>query len=131
MQAAAEDFTERLRSLQNVRVLGAPCMNLVAFHWATASADVFDLADALRARDYHLQPQLQTGRWPAALHVSLNARNLEHTDGLFEALNKEMHALTRNPPESEPVDLESILGDRCASRSARFHPALAQYGSGR
>ncbi len=60
-----------LEELPDLRVLGAPDMSLIAF--GSDSINLFALVDAMKARGWHLQPQLAFRNAPSSVHLTVTA----------------------------------------------------------
>jgi sphinganine-1-phosphate aldolase len=68
----------------DLRLLGRPEMNLVAFTSDTVS--VFHVADEMKARGWYVQPQLGYGDSPENLHLSINPASVRWVDALLADL---------------------------------------------
>ena len=67
-----------VREIAGLRLLGEPAMSLVAF--TAEGAQVFTIADAMKARGWLVQPQLQGLGAPASLHLTISAGHLAVVD---------------------------------------------------
>ena len=85
---AVRDATARLAlgidRLPDLRVLGRPDMNLVAF--ASDGPSVFHVADEMKERGWYVQPQLAFGSSPANLHLSVNPASVRWVEALLADL---------------------------------------------
>lgn len=77
-------ITRGLREIPGVSVLGQPAMGLFAF--TTGDDRLFHIADRLRARGFHVQPQLAFRGVPASLHLSVSPGNASRVDDLLRAV---------------------------------------------
>jgi len=94
--------------LDGVHMVGRPDMNLFAF--TTDEGDVFELADRLTERGWHVQPTYAYGRSPAHIHLTLDPGNAARVDAFIEDLRKSVVGLppTGAPPEAVVAMLEQI-----------------------
>jgi len=85
-----KDATERivgaLDEMPDLRVLGRPDMNLVAF--ASDSVSVFHIADEMKERHWYVQPQLAFGSSPENLHLSINPESVRWVDAMLADLRE-------------------------------------------
>jgi glutamate/tyrosine decarboxylase-like PLP-dependent enzyme len=70
----------------DLRVLGRPDMNLVAF--ASDSVSVFHLIDEMKQRGWYVQPQLAFGASPENVHLSVNPASVRWVDALLADLRE-------------------------------------------
>ncbi|EFF89368.1 sphingosine-1-phosphate lyase [Streptomyces sp. e14] len=113
---AADRLLPALRALPGVRVLGEPAGSLVAFTVTGADdapdlARVLHLADEMRERGWHLQPQLSFGPLPPNLHLTLTPATNDRVEALL-------------------ADLADAVKTVGASEPARPDPALAEFAAG-
>ena len=66
-------LVETVDGLEGVRMVGRPDMNLFAF--TTTDRDVFELADRLTERGWHVQPTYGVGASPAHIHLTVDPGN--------------------------------------------------------
>ena len=69
---STQAICEGIRSTPDLRVLGTPHSNLVAFTSDTVS--VFHIADEMKMRGWFVQPQLAFDCSPANIHLSVNPK---------------------------------------------------------
>jgi len=107
-----------------LRLLARPNMNLFAF--TTVDGDVFELADRLTARGWHVQPTYGFGPSPAHIHLTLDPTNASSAitfgddlaaclDGLPARIElpAEAHAMLaalENPSADAAIDPAMLLG---------------------
>jgi glutamate/tyrosine decarboxylase-like PLP-dependent enzyme len=84
-----------LRTIPELRLLGQPDMNLLAF--ASDQVSVFHLIDEMKERGWYVQPQLAYGASPANVHLSVNPASARWADALIEDL-RESTAKARTLP---------------------------------
>ncbi len=103
-----------IEALDGVELLTRPDANLFAFKTTGATAaeqgDVFELADRLTERGWHVQPTYAYGRSPAHIHLTLDPGNAlrvaEFTRDLEDCL-KDLPK-TESPPEGVLQMLEAV-----------------------
>ena len=82
------DATEKLVTLvenrPELRLLAKPDMNLFAF--TTTDGDLFELADRLTERGWHVQPTYGYGPSPAHIHLTIDPTNSESTEAFAKDL---------------------------------------------
>ena len=82
------DATRRIAAgidaMADLRLLGQPEMNLVAFTSDTVS--VFHVIDEMKARGWYIQPQLSFGNSRENVHLSINPANVKWVDALLADL---------------------------------------------
>jgi glutamate/tyrosine decarboxylase-like PLP-dependent enzyme len=71
-------------ALPDLRVLGRPDMNLLAF--ASDTVNVFHLVDEMKERGWYVQPQLAYGSSPENVHLSVNPASVRWVDDLLHDL---------------------------------------------
>ncbi len=106
MADATERLLARIDALPELRVLGRPDMNLFAF--TTRSGDVFELADRLTERGWHVQPTYAFGCSPAHIHLTLDPGNAARVDDFARDLAACLDGL---PPRAViPEEVVAMLG---------------------
>ncbi len=114
MWDATEKLIAEIRTMEGLAVLGTPQMNLFAFTTVGEEpGDLFELADRLTARGWHVQPTYAFGRSPAHIHLTLDPGNAERVDQLAADLRASLHDLpkTQPPPPAVVAMLASFAGD--------------------
>lgn len=81
---AKEKIVAAINDMPDLRVLGRPDMNLVAF--ASDTVSVFHIIDAMRERGWYVQPQLAYGSSPANIHLSINPESVRWVDAMLADL---------------------------------------------
>ncbi|MFO0547480.1 MAG: aspartate aminotransferase family protein [Polyangiaceae bacterium] len=81
---AKNQIVAAIRETPGLEVMGDPEMCLIAFR--SEEAPPFPLADAMKARGWHVQPQLAYGPSRENLHLTINPSNVKHTAAFIEAL---------------------------------------------
>lgn len=108
MWEATGKLVAAVDAANGIHMLGRPDMNLFAF--TTDEGDVFELADRLTERGWHVQPTYAYGRSPAHIHLTLDPGNAARVDAFIEDLEKSVVDLppTQAPPEGVVAMLEQI-----------------------
>ncbi|MCC6875561.1 MAG: aspartate aminotransferase family protein [Sandaracinaceae bacterium] len=108
MWSATKHLVSVVRETPGLRMLGAPDMNLFAF--TTEGGDVFELADRLTERGWHVQPTYAFGPSPAHIHLTLDPGNSERAPDFGRDLRECMQGLpaSQEPPAQVVQLLESI-----------------------
>jgi glutamate/tyrosine decarboxylase-like PLP-dependent enzyme len=86
VRGATARIVEAIDAIQDLRVLGRPDMNLLAF--ASDGPSVFHIADEMKERGWYVQPQLAFGRSPENLHLSVNPASVHLVDALLADLRE-------------------------------------------
>ena len=96
---AVQDATERLingvNAIPELKVMGKPNMCLFAF--TSDSLNLFQLADAMSAKGWTIQPQFGKPGAPTNLHVSVHYGTVERVDEFLEALSQSVEEVKRMP----------------------------------
>ena len=96
MWGATEKLVAAIEAMDGVHVLAKPDMNLFAF--VTDGGDIFELADRLTDRGWHVQPTYAFGRSPAHIHLTLDPGNALGVDAFAKDLEASLVDL---PPTQE------------------------------
>lgn len=100
--AATRALCEGIRGIPELRLLGEPEMNLIAF--TSDSVDVFHLCDEMRARGWFVQPQFSFHRSRENIHLSVNPKSVRWIDALVTDLRASV-AAARSLPVSPVVGM--------------------------
>lgn len=112
MWSATEVLVAAVEATPGLELLARPDMNLFAFTTAPIgnhpAGDVFELADRLTERGWHVQPTYRFGRSPAHVHLTLDPGNAARAD----AFAADLIAAARDlPPAMEPpAEVLAMLG---------------------
>lgn len=110
MWQATQRLVEAIVAAPGLRLVARPDLNLFAF--TTEAGDVFELADRLAERGWHVQPTYAYGRSPAHIHLTIDPTNAERADDLARHLAE---CLVDLSPATEPpapvVAMLSQLGE--------------------
>lgn len=95
---------------EGVRMVARPDMG--CFSFTTTEGDVFELADRLTAKGWHVQPTYAFGRSPAHIHMTMDPGNASSVDAFGEDLVACVRDLppTQEPPAQVVQMLEMIGG---------------------
>jgi glutamate/tyrosine decarboxylase-like PLP-dependent enzyme len=100
MWDATQHMVGAIDATPGVRLVARPDMNLLAFT-TDGDGDVFELADRLAERGWHVQPTYAYGRSPAHVHLTIDPTNAGHVDDLARDLATcvaELPPATKLPP---------------------------------
>ena len=75
-----------IEAIPDLRVLGRPDMNLLAF--ASDGPSVFHVVDEMKQRGWYVQPQLAFGSSPENVHLSVNPASVRWVDDLLADLRE-------------------------------------------
>ncbi|MBL8742963.1 MAG: aspartate aminotransferase family protein, partial [Myxococcales bacterium] len=81
---ARDALVKGINDIPGLHVMGSPEMALIAF--TSDTVPVFVLADAMKARGWHIQPQLAYGPSPENLHLTINPSNVRWTEEFLRDL---------------------------------------------
>lgn len=101
MWDATQKLVAEIEGMDGIAVLGRPEMNLFAFTTVgDEPGDVFELADRLTERGWHVQPTYAFGRSPAHIHLTLDPGNAARVDDLAKDIRESLVDLpaTSAPP---------------------------------
>ncbi len=97
MWRATETMVARIEAEPHLLLLARPDTNLLAF--TTREGDVFELADRLTERGWHVQPTYAFGRSPAHIHLTLDPGNAANVEAFARELEQCLEGL---PPTETP-----------------------------
>jgi glutamate/tyrosine decarboxylase-like PLP-dependent enzyme len=83
---ATRTIADAIDQMDDLRLLGQPEMNLVAFTSDTVS--VFHIIDEMKARGWYIQPQLGFGGSKENIHLSINPANVKWVDAMLADLRE-------------------------------------------
>lgn len=83
---ATRKIVAAVDDMSDLRVLGRPDMNLVAFTSDTVS--VFHIIDEMKERGWYVQPQLAYGSSPENIHLSINPESVHWVDAMLADLRE-------------------------------------------
>ena len=81
---ATRRIARGIEAIPELRLLGQPEMNLVAF--ASDTVNVFHVIDEMKARGWYIQPQLSFDNSRENVHLSINPANVQWVDALLADL---------------------------------------------
>lgn len=116
MWSATERLVAHIAARPELKVLGRPDMNLFAF--TTVDGDVFELADRLTERGWHVQPTYSFGPSPAHIHLTLDPGNAAHVDALARDLDASLVDLPARL--TVPAEVIEMLASQGAGSLADF-----------
>jgi glutamate/tyrosine decarboxylase-like PLP-dependent enzyme len=86
VREATRQIVDAIDQMEDLRVLGRPEMNLIAFTSDTAS--VFHIIDLMKERGWYIQPQLAFGDSKENIHLSINPASVKWVDALLADLRE-------------------------------------------
>ncbi len=108
-----KDATERIAKavdeIPELRMLGEPEMNLVAFTSETVS--VFHIADEMKERNWFVQPQLAYGCSPENIHLSINPGSVHWVDSMLSDLRESIEKAKLLPSGELAPKIQAAFGD--------------------
>ncbi|HHH30406.1 MAG TPA: aspartate aminotransferase family protein, partial [Polyangiaceae bacterium] len=109
MWEGAKRVIETIEAHDSLEMLATPDMGLFAFR--PTEGDLFELADRLTARGWHVQPTYKFGRSPAHIHLTMDPGNAANAKAFSEDLVRCMQDLPApmDPPE-QVVQMLEMLG---------------------
>ncbi len=118
-----------IEAIDGLRVLGRPDTNLIAVASADPAVSIFRVADAMKARDWYVQPQLGFRGSTANIHLSVQPQCVPHTDAMLADLADSVSDVRRAPRAAGP-DLGAALSgiDPRALDEAAFDGILQMAG---
>lgn len=105
MWTATEVLLQAVESRPELHLLARPDMNLFGF--TTTDGCVFELADRLAARGWHVQPTYSFGPSPAHIHMTVDPTNAVNT----QAFTTDLHACLEglSPRSAPPPEVLGML----------------------
>lgn len=128
--AATRTIVAGVAALPGVRVLGTPEMSLVAFTAEGGGPAAFHIADAMKARGWLVQAQLQGRGSPTNLHLTISAGHLAVADRFLADLRAAVEEARAQPPDEGLAMLLQAAAtmDFTALSDESFAQALALAG---
>jgi sphinganine-1-phosphate aldolase len=129
--AATRQIVAGVRAIPGLRVLGEPEMSLLAFTSDEGGGPLlFAIADAMTARGWLVQPQLQGHGAPASLHLTISAGHLAVVDRFLVDLRAAVAEVRAAGPDPMLGMLLGAAGglDFASLGDAGFTQALALVG---
>jgi sphinganine-1-phosphate aldolase len=110
--AATQRIAAGIETIDGLRLLGRPDMNLVAF--TSDSVSVFHIIDEMKERGWYIQPQLAFGASKENIHLSINPASVKWVDAMLADL-RECVQKARGLPAGE---LAKVVKDMFATLDA-------------
>lgn len=128
MWQATTSLVRAVGDIEDLRVLGQPDMGLIAL--ATERGDVFELADRLTRRGWHVQPTYAYGCSPAHIHLTIDPGNAGHIGKFVADLRCAMVDLpaTQEPPATILHLLEAMVASADGDGSLSPDVLMQQLG---
>ena len=106
---ATRRIADAIDEMEDLRLLGRPEMNLVAFTSDTVS--VFHLIDEMKARAWYVQPQLDFRGSKENIHLSVNPASVKWVDALLA----DLRVCVEKAKMMEPGEVASTVRDAFSS----------------
>ncbi|HJK92873.1 MAG TPA: aspartate aminotransferase family protein [Polyangiaceae bacterium LLY-WYZ-15_(1-7)] len=126
---ATRALLEGIEAQEDLRILGAPKMGLIAI--ASDTVEVFQLCDALAARGWYVQPQLAYGGSPKNVHLMVEPANARMAEPFLADLAecvREVKASPAEGPNEMLVQAAKMLTPEMVEQ--RFDELIAMVGGG-
>ncbi len=118
-----------IAAIEELDLLGAPAMTLLACASRSDALSVFVLCDEMKRRGWYVQPQLGIGDDPASFHLSLNPSNVPRVREFLADLRAAVADAKRRGAPEIPNEILQFLGSLDpASLSAESFRELLQTG---
>lgn len=111
-QEATQRMIEGVNAIPGLRVMGRPDMCLFAF--TSDTLNMFQLADAMTARGWLIQPQFAKPGAPRNLHLSVHYGTVGRVDEFLAALKESVEEVRRMPP-IDVAQMQAVLQDIIAA----------------
>jgi glutamate/tyrosine decarboxylase-like PLP-dependent enzyme len=127
MWDATRSLVSVVDATPGIEMVGRPDMNLFAF--TTTEGDVFELADRLAERGWHVQPTYSFGPSPAHIHLTIDPTNAGRVDDLAADLRRCVVDLpAKAPPPAEVVTMLSAIASTDDAQGFDAGAIMAQLG---
>jgi glutamate/tyrosine decarboxylase-like PLP-dependent enzyme len=93
---ASQKMIAAIDAMPDLRVLGRPDMSIFALESPTLN--VFQLADAMRARGWYLQPQFSADPLRPNIHITVNDSTVPHVEAFIHDLAGAVAETKATPP---------------------------------
>jgi sphinganine-1-phosphate aldolase len=126
VQEASERMMDGVNAIPELHVMGRPDMCLFAF--TSDTLNMFQLADAMSAKGWYIQPQFGKPGAPTNLHVSVHYGTVKRVDDFLAALRlsvEEVKQMTPIDPGFIKAELEKLVA---ANDPQLFEKASALVG---
>lgn len=121
-QKATQQLIAGIEKIPELYIMGKPAMNLVAIASNDPAINVFELADAMKAKnEWGLQVQLACDDAVEALHLSINRSNVPHIETMLNDLASCIAEIKNKPAEEEAF---AISPEVIESMFANFSPEM-------
>lgn len=127
VRACVNDLCKGIAAIDGLDVLGEPDASVMAF--GSTSIDVYALVDAMRSRDWYIQPQFGHGNVPKSIHLTVTPINVPHQAEFLSDLTAcvaELRANTTSGTQSDPM---ATLAAAFAAGQISIPDAIAAIGT--
>ena len=127
VRTCVKDLCKGIAAIDGLHVLGEPDASVMAF--GSESIDVFALVDAMRARNWYIQPQFGHGGVPKSIHLTVVPINVPHQADFLSDLSAcvdELRASATPGAENDPM---AALAAAFAAGQISIPDAIAAIGT--
>lgn len=105
--AATKRLIEGINAIDGLYVMGDPGMTLIGV--GTKDLSLFDVCDALTARNWHVHPQLGQGDVPPSFHLTVMPTHVPQVEAFLADLAAAVAEVRQAP--AKPNELLAMLGE--------------------
>ena len=127
---ATRQLARGIEAIPELRLLGQPEMNLVAF--TSDAVSVFHVIDEMKERGWYIQPQLAFGASKENIHLSINPANVKWVDAMLADLRDSVEAAKSLPAGELAGQIKEMFAgiDAAALTDEMFQNLLGMAGIG-
>ncbi len=101
LKQSTDKIVAGIENLEGIHLIGAPDMSIVAF--GSDSVNLFRLADELKRKGWHVQPQLRFGDVPESIHLTIVPATVATTGAFLHDLEGALQTLGSAEPRPNPL----------------------------
>ncbi|MEM7409332.1 MAG: aspartate aminotransferase family protein [Myxococcota bacterium] len=109
VKQATDEIVTAVDAMPELRILGRPDMNLVAF--AGEGVSVFHIADEMKERNWYVQPQLSFRDSPENIHLSINPESVKWVKPMLDDLRVSTDAAKQLPSGELAPKIQEAFGN--------------------
>ncbi len=114
-----------LKEIPELDLLGFPEMSMIAFNSNSEALSVFELAERMKMKGWHIQAQLKSSVCDAGIHLSISHFNAEHMPALMAALKESVEELKAEAASKAPDPILAMLNPQMIQGlMANFQPEM-------
>ncbi len=128
VRQCALDLAKGIDAIDGLTVLGEPDGSLLAF--ASDDIDVFSIVDAMREREWYVQPQFAHRHVPKSVHLTVTPINVPHRDAFLADLASCVASMRSTAPTNDAAaDPVAALASAFMSGTLSIPEAVASLGA--